>query len=670
MDVGMLCQHGPTDVWSVVQQQLDRLPPGSEVYWLTYNLGAPRLALDYLMRRRHRVKIVCCHPRSALPDCPRLQRSTFRLWTEHWSPSALRPELRGMRSKDFDDGEPTPRFHAKLVVGKSPDGIRCHGVIGSFNLSESGLFDNFETAVRVNDASAFTAFQEAHRAFLHPSAIDLVEADCVIDDDNEEGVETTASSAERRPTIQYDPIPTNWRMRGRAIPNVPQDPDLLAPAEEVRLRGPELRLIRQALDELLEDWPPHSTSRGWQSRMFRHVVDDFQRDGRMRSVLYLPVGVGKTFIALRWLLWAATRQPERGARGPTLFLVPNEWIQISVRNAIELLISKALHRAEMLAHAPSVEGLRTQAWNFFHVRRASEFVGGVPDAYSAAVVDECHNWDARYEGGKGSYTHVIDRLFERPKTYVLGLSATPCRFEEGRFGRQAFVDLFCGIKQATITTRFTLQGAIQSGLLAPYEIIPLLRKEARQHQDDMMGRGEREAAFGDYDKIVLRQIWEHTIVPYEKEVREKILQHCLRSTKGIIYLPPLGDLIDAFALKMERSLKKCGVDVIDFRSRTQSGEEAKRAFERFGAPTSSGASHASQPMVMLAIDRVSQGVSVDDIDLLVMLRPTLSPRVLIQALGRGLRLAPHKPHKKCVVLDAINLQQWLDRWEEQEDQNA
>jgi DNA repair protein RadD len=49
------------------------------------------------------------------------------------------------------------------------------------------------------------------------------------------------------------------------------------------------------------------------------------------------------------------------------------------------------------------------------------------------------------------------------------------------------------------------------------------------------------------------------------------------------------------------------------------------------------------------VDILTTGLDVPDIDLIAMLRPTQSPVIHVQTIGRGLRVAPGKTH--CLVLD-------------------
>jgi hypothetical protein len=55
--------------------------------------------------------------------------------------------------------------------------------------------------------------------------------------------------------------------------------------------------------------------------------------------------------------------------------------------------------------------------------------------------------------------------------------------------------------------------------------------------------------------------------------------------------------------------------------------------------------------VVFSVDLFNEGVDVPSVDTLLMLRPTDSPTLFLQQLGRGLRKAPHKG--VCTVLDFV-----------------
>jgi hypothetical protein len=59
--------------------------------------------------------------------------------------------------------------------------------------------------------------------------------------------------------------------------------------------------LKRALDAMLSEWPAASPSQGWQRATYEKLVAQMGRNSSLADVLYLPLGLGKTFIARRWL---------------------------------------------------------------------------------------------------------------------------------------------------------------------------------------------------------------------------------------------------------------------------------------------------------------------------------------------------------------------------------
>ena len=80
-------------------------------------------------------------------------------------------------------------------------------------------------------------------------------------------------------------------------------------------------------------------------------------------------------------------------------------------------------------------------------------------------------------------------------------------------------------------------------------------------------------------------------------------------------------------------------------------EERSEAFERL-AMNEADATEEVQPLdYIISVDILNEGVDIVEVNQIIMLRPTLSPIVFIQQLGRGLRKAEGKEY--VVILDFI-----------------
>jgi hypothetical protein len=122
----------------------------------------------------------------------------------------------------------------------------------------------------------------------------------------------------------------------------------------------------------------------------------------------------------------------------------------------------------------------------------------------------------------------------------------------------------------------------------------------------------------------------------------------------------VGAAADKFVELLESEVQALwpGALCCDFRSSTDAdGGQGKRDFKAFVDFDA----RPERPAFLVTIDRFGEGVSIPSIDAIVMLRATLSLRVAIQSLGRGLRLSNGK--SDCLVLDAVQFWESLNRHE-------
>lgn len=624
-------------VWETLGGFLSSLPKGCDIFWVTFTLLPTPESLGLLQKRNHHVSIVCRHPKSRANSDEsegafRESTVTRRAWARlaPFKPGTI-CSLKGIKSPPrYSDGEEdvVGKLHAKYVVARTPRGEYCVA-LGSFNFAAGSLDRNCESLLILeNSHVALEAWKEAEWLHAHEQAVELSEADCEDDSDH-------LPPAEPRDWKDVGAIEAGPAQTGSDEEAAPDSPTPEEERAEEHYRPDDLRRLAVTLDEWLADWPRESGD-NWQWREFLRL----KKRNRVVDLLYLPVGVGKTFIALRWLLWRVQQVYEKGQVG--VFLTPNEWIQRSVNVDLDRL-------REASGVDPS---------SYLVVRRPVE-LAELKGRTAAVVADECHNWNpdpARTEAP--TYTRVLEAL-RRKNTPILGLSATPCRMDHGRFSVRSFAESFMRPSQAIVKPRITLPMAVQKGLLTEPRYRPLLSDRKERIKEILSTDTDELVAMGDYSSATLRDVWlelagrrpTDLVDAIQREIR---LAHAKRV---VVFLPPVGTLSDRFVRSLSRSIEEHGGSTFDFRSASASGAEAVLAFTQFrDAEPDPG-----RPAVLFTVDRFAEGVSVTDIDMLVMLRATLSPRVAVQALGRGLRLHPGK--KQCVILDGVLFQERLLLWE-------
>jgi len=237
-----------------------------------------------------------------------------------------------------------------------------------------------------------------------------------------------------------------------------------------------------------------------------------------------------------------------------------------------------------------------------------------PEAFDYIIVDEFHHAAAP------TYRNVIGHFEPR---FLLGLTATPMR----RDGQELLV--LCG---DNLAFNCPLWEGIGRELLAPlrYYGVP----------DDI-----------DYTKIR----W--NAGRFDMEDLERAAVNDARAERALAAIRQHGgQRVLAFCVSLGHAdymasfFQRSGLRAVAVHSGETSAPRAA-SLERF---------QAGELDVLCAVDMFNEGVDVPAIDTVLMLRPTESPVIWLQQLGRGLRRAEGKPH--LTVIDFIgNHRMFLDR---------
>lgn len=330
-----------------------------------------------------------------------------------------------------------------------------------------------------------------------------------------------------------------------------------------------------------------------------------------KAAVIHPTGTGKSFIAFQ----LAIEHPQE----KILWLAPSEYIyQTQVENLKQ------------------TEGVREEQLQNIQFRTYSKLMMNedeiellTPDYI---VLDEFHRCGA-LEWGKS----VEKLLAAYPEARILGLSATNIRYLDGQ--RDMAVELFDGL----IASEMTLGEAIAKQILpAPVYVISMY-----SYQEELK-------------KLQLRV--EHAKNPAVQKENETILEQLRRA------LEQAEGLDRIFA----RHMKKDGGKYIVFCSGKEHMEkmvshiqewfhlvdmephvyavyydnpETSTAFARFKEDNS------PHLRLLFCIDMLNEGVHVEDIDGVILLRPTVSPIIYLQQIGRSLATGKKK---QPVIFDIVN----------------
>lgn len=232
------------------------------------------------------------------------------------------------------------------------------------------------------------------------------------------------------------------------------------------------------------------------------------------------------------------------------------------------------------------------------------------DAYEIVYIDEAHH------GAADSWRGVIEHLKPRE---IVGLTATPERSDG-----VSVADLFGG----AYTTELRLWEAVDDQLLAPFQYIGV---------DDGTDLTQLSWKGGDYPVGELSNLYtgHHGRV---KAVIEAIHKWIERPAE----MRALGFCVTkAHAQFMAEQFSARGF-ATDFLTGDDEQPRRKAVLGQLAA---------GKLQIVFSVDVLGEGIDVPDVDTLLLLRPTQSPVLFAQQLGRGLRQTPGK--KCCTVLDLI-----------------
>lgn len=229
-----------------------------------------------------------------------------------------------------------------------------------------------------------------------------------------------------------------------------------------------------------------------------------------------------------------------------------------------------------------------------------------PDTFDTIIIDEAHRIGAK------SYQEIME--YFKPK-FWLGMSASPERTDD--------FDVYAAFDH-NIAYEIRLQQALKENLLCPFHYFGIT---------DFLTDGN-ETDFTDFNYLTSNQRVDYIIKQtnyygYSGE-RVKGLMFCSSKKEAAA-------LSERLNLRGYRTLALSGED---------SQEKREDAIDRLVSNTRS-----DYLQYILTVDIFNEGVDIPEINQVVLLRPTQSPIVFVQQLGRGLRKSQDKEY--VVILDFI-----------------
>lgn len=244
-----------------------------------------------------------------------------------------------------------------------------------------------------------------------------------------------------------------------------------------------------------------------------------------------------------------------------------------------------------------------------------------PNTFDCIILDEAHH------SSNNIYTKVIN--YFNPKLF-LGMTATPDKRDDNQEGKNIY-EIF----HYQIAHEIRLQQAMEDNLLCPFhyfgisEVISLDDKtlQAAKLTDE------------EFNQLTSDERVRHVIEQSE------YYGYSGDRVRGLIFCSRVKECEE-----LSRKFNALGYRTIAL-SGADNEEKRQEAFERL-AMDEADATEEMQPLdYIFSRDILNEGVDIVEVNQVIMLRPTQSPIVFIQQLGRGLRKAPGKEY--VVILDFI-----------------
>ena len=329
------------------------------------------------------------------------------------------------------------------------------------------------------------------------------------------------------------------------------------------------------------------------------ALEDTRAEGAKRALVQAATGVGKTYLAA-----FDSKSYER-----VLFVAHREEIlkqaAVSFRN---------VRNSEDYGFFTGEEKSTDKSVIFASVATLgrSEYLSEkyfAPDYFQYLVIDEFH--------------HAVNEQYQRIVKYfkpqfLLGLTATPERMD----GRNIYE-----LCDYNVPYEISLKDAINKGMLVPFRYYGIYDDTDYSGLHLIRGRYDEK----ELNETYIGNVHRHDLIYkyYCKYGSKKALGFCCSR---------------AHAEEMAREFCERGIPSVAVYSNANGtySEERGKAIEKL---------KSGEIRVIFSVDMFNEGVDITSVDMVMFLRPTESPIVFLQQLGRGLRRSKGKEYLN--VLDFI-----------------
>lgn len=345
--------------------------------------------------------------------------------------------------------------------------------------------------------------------------------------------------------------------------------------------------------------------RDYQKRTIEQLYD-WMSSNQGSPCIVLPTGAGKSVIIANLIKDALQNWPE------TRIIMLCHQKEILEQNAQKLKmiwpgapmgIYSASLNSKQIGEPITFAGIQS-------IRNKAELVGHI----DLCVIDECHLVNHKEEGGYRTF--ISELLTINPQMRVIGLSATPYRLGHGLItDKPAIFD--------ALIEPVSIEELLHKGHLAP------LRSKTTTSKLDVSGVAKRG---GEYIESELQAAVDNE--PQNKSVVSEIIARAEGRTSWLLFCSGVDHARHICAILLSH-----GINAACVTGETPKSERADilAAFK------------AKKIQALTNANVLTTGFDAPDTDLIALLRPTMSPALYMQMVGRGLRPKSHTDH--CLVLD-------------------
>ena len=336
--------------------------------------------------------------------------------------------------------------------------------------------------------------------------------------------------------------------------------------------------------------------------------------GEERALLISATGPGKTYAS-------AFAMRELGFKR-VLFLVHRGQLARQTKRSYEKVFAKTVPMGLVGAGYHDYDADYVFA-TVQTLNRDEHLLQYAKDTFDCIVLDEAHHVPA------DTYQKIMKHF--TPKLW-LGMTATPDKRDDNVEGRNVY-ELF----NYQIAYEIRLQQAMEENLLCPFHYFGII---------DLAIIGDDEEANRDFSMLTSDERVKHIITQADyygysgDKVKGLIFCSSIKETEELS--AKFNQITNPATGKLYRTIALNG---------SSSEQERQDAFERL-AMNEEDANEEKTPLdYIFSVEILNEGVDIVEVNQVVMLRPTQSPIVFIQQLGRGLRKANGKEY--VVILDFI-----------------